>query len=465
MQKENKMGVMPIKKLVVTMSLPMMVSMLVQALYNIVDSIFVAQVCEDALTAVSLSFAAQNMMIGVATGTGVGVNALLSRSLGAREFERANKVAGQGVLLAILSAFFFMLFGFFGTEFFFKSQVDEASPIFKYGVDYLSVCCIASFGIFGQVIMERLAQATGKTTLSMFMQLSGAITNIILDPILILGLGPFPRMEAKGAAVATVIGQFVAFGMGIILNLWKNMEIRLHLKNMVPDLRYIGAIYKIGVPSIIMVGIGSVMNFLFNKILLGFTPTAAAVFGVYFKLQSFIFMPIFGLNNGVIPIVAFNYGAQNRKRIMETIRFSAIISFCIMAFGMLLMWLIPEQMLMLFKASEEMLSIGVPALRTISLSFIFAGVCITLGSTFQALGKSYFSMITSFARQIVVLLPVAYLLSKTGELNYVWLSFPIAEIMSLAVTLVFFSYLYKNLIAKIGRGEEMQNAECKMQNS
>ena len=451
MQKENKMGVMPVRKLVITMSLPMMISMLVQALYNIVDSIFVAQVCEDALTAVSLSFAAQNMMIGVATGTGVGVNALLSRYLGAKEFERANKVASQGVLLAVLSAAVFMLFGFFATEAFFRTEVGEDSPIFAYGVDYLKICCIASLGIFGQVMMERLAQATGKTTLSMFMQLSGAITNIILDPILILGLGPFPRMEAKGAAVATVIGQFVAFGMGIILNLWKNKEIRLHLKNMVPDLRYIGAIYKIGVPSIIMVGIGSVMNFLFNKILLGFTPTAAAVFGVYFKLQSFIFMPIFGLNNGVIPIVAFNYGAQNRKRIMETIRFSAIISFCIMAFGMLLMWLIPEQMLMLFKASEDMLAIGVPALRYISLSFIFAGVCITLGSIFQALGKSYFSMITSFARQIVVLLPVAYLLSKTGDINKVWLSFPIAEIMSLAVTLIFFSVIYKKIISKIGR--------------
>ena len=465
MQKENKMGVMPIKKLVVTMSLPMMVSMLVQALYNVVDSIFVAKVCEDALTAVSLSFSAQNLMIGVATGTGVGVNALLSRSLGAREFDKANKVAGQGVLLAIFSAFLFMLFGFFGTELFFKSQVEETSLIYKYGVDYLSVCCIASLGIFGQVIMERLAQATGKTTLSMFMQLSGAITNIILDPILILGLGPFPRMEAKGAAVATVIGQFVAFGVGIVLNLWKNKEIRLHVKDMKPDFRIIGEIYKIGVPSIIMVGIGSAMNYLFNKILLGFTPTAAAVFGVYFKLQSFIFMPIFGLNNGVIPIVAFNYGAQKRKRITETVKFSCSISLCIMLVGMLLMWLIPEQMLMLFKASEEMLSIGVPALRTISLSFIFAGVCITLGSTFQALGKSYFSMITSFARQIVVLLPVAYLLSKTGNVDNVWFAFPIAEVMSLAVTIVFFVYLYKNLIAKIGRGEEMQNAECKMQNS
>lgn len=454
MQKENKMGIMPVKRLVISMSLPMMVSMLVQALYNIVDSIFVAQVCEDALTAVSLSFAAQNMMIGVATGTGVGVNALLSRYLGAREFDKANKVAGQGVFLAVVSAFVFMLFGFFGTELFFGAQVEESDPIFKYGVDYLSVCCIASLGIFGQVIMERLAQATGKTTLSMFMQLSGAITNIILDPLLILGIGPFPRMEAKGAAVATVVGQFVAFGVGIILNLWKNKEIKLHVKDMVPDLRFIGEIYKIGVPSIIMVGIGSVMNFLFNKILLGFVSTAAAVFGVYFKLQSFIFMPIFGLNNGVIPIVAYNYGARNRKRILDTVKFSSVIALSIMAFGTILMWIIPEEMLMLFKASEDMLSIGVPALKTISLSFVFAGVCITLGSTFQALGRSYFSMITSFARQIVVLLPVAYLFAKTGDLNKVWYAFPIAEIMSLTVTLIFFAFLYKTLISKIGREEK-----------
>ena len=451
MQKENKMGVMPIKKLVITMSLPMMISMLVQALYNIVDSIFVAQVCEDALTAVSLSFAAQNMMIGVATGTGVGVNALLSRYLGAREFDKANKVAGQGVILAFVSAFAFMLFGFFGTEIFFRSQIEETSPIFAYGVDYLSVCCIASLGIFGQVIMERLAQATGKTTLSMLMQLSGAITNIILDPLLILGIGPFPRMEAKGAAVATVVGQFVAFGVGIILNLWKNKEVRLHVKDMKPDFRFIGEIYKIGVPSIIMVGIGSVMNFFLNRILLSFSSTAAAVFGVYFKLQSFIFMPIFGLNNGVIPIVAFNYGAQKRKRIVETIKFSAIISFCIMAFGMLMMWVMPEQMLHLFKASDDMLAIGVPALRYISLSFIFAGVCITLGSIFQALGKSYLSMITSFARQMIVLLPAAYFLAQTGNVNNVWFAFPIAEIMSLTVTLIFFSFVYRKTISKIGR--------------
>ncbi len=451
MQKENKMGVMPVKKLVITMSLPMMVSMLVQALYNVVDSVFVAQVCEDALTAVSLSFAAQNLMIGVATGTGVGVNALLSRNLGAKDFEKANKVAAQGVVLAVVSAVAFMIFGLFGTQLFFRSQVDEASPIFKYGVDYLSVCCIFSFGVFGQVIMERLAQATGKTVLSMLMQLSGAITNIILDPLLILGIGPFPRLEAKGAAVATVIGQIVACITGIVLNKFFNKEIKLKISDFKPDFAIIGEIYKIGVPSILMVGIGSVMNYLFNKILLSFSSTAAAVFGAYFKLQSFIFMPIFGLNNGIIPIVAFNYGAQNKKRIVEAMKFSCIIAVTIMTFGTLLMWLLPERMLMLFKASSDMLSIGVPALRTISLSFIFAGVCITFGSVFQALGKSYFSMITSFARQIVVLLPVAYLLSKTGNLEYVWYAFPVAELMSLAVTLCFFTYIYKKFISKIGK--------------
>lgn len=453
MQTENKMGVMPIKKLVISMSLPMMVSMLVQALYNIVDSIFVAQVCEDALTAVSLSFSLQNLMIGVATGTGVGVNALLSRSLGAKNHEKANKVAAQGVLLALFSSFIFCLFGLFGTEIFFRSQVDESSPIFAYGVDYLSICCALSLGVYGQVIMERLAQATGKTVLSMLMQLSGAITNIILDPLLILGIGPFPRMEAKGAAVATVIGQFVAFGVGIILNKCFNKEIKLSIKDFKPDFKIIGEIYKIGVPSILMVAIGSVMNYLFNKILLGFSSTAAAVFGAYFKLQSFIFMPIFGLNNGIIPIVAYNYGAQNRKRITEAMRFSCTIAVAIMILGMILMWVIPEQLLRLFDASDDMIAIGVPALRIISVSFIFAGVCIVLTSIFQALGKSYYSMMTSFARQIVVLLPVAYLLSKTGVLNYVWLSFPIAEIVSLAVTLICFTHLYKTFIAKIGNKE------------
>ncbi len=449
MQKENKMGVMPIKKLVISMSVPMMISMLVQALYNVVDSIFVAQVCEDALTAVSLAFPAQNLMIGVATGTGVGINALLSRSLGARDFDKVNKIASNGVILTFFSGFLFLLFGLFGTEIFFSTQVDAKSPIYGYGVDYLSVVCMASVGLFGQVTMERLMQATGKTTLAMITQLTGAITNIILDPLLILGIGPFPRLEAKGAAIATVIGQFLAFFVGIILNSKLNKEVRLSFKGFRPDFRIISDIYKIGVPSILMVAIGSFMTFCLNKILLGFSTTAAAVFGVYFKLQSFVFMPIFGLNNGVIPIVAFNYGARDRKRITSTLKFSCVIAVSIMAFGTLMMWIMPETMLRLFDASEDMMSIGIPALRIISTHFVLAGASINLGASFQALGKSHFSTIVSFCRQIIVLLPVAYFLSKTGVLNNVWFAFPVAEVMSLVVSLICFRYVYKTLIVKL----------------
>ncbi len=449
MQKENKMGIMPVKKLVISMSLPMMVSMLVQALYNVVDSIFVSQVCEDALTAVSLAFPAQNLMIGVATGTGVGINALLSRNLGAKNYDKVNKIAENGLFLSVLSGLVFMLFGVFGSGLFFASQVDSSSPIYSYGVDYLSVVCGCSIGLFGQVTTERLLQATGRTTLSMATQLIGAIANIILDPLFIFGIGPFPRLEAKGAAVATVIGQFLAFAAGIILNKKYNKEVNFRIKGFRPDIRIIGNIYKIGVPSIAMVAIGSFMTFCFNKILLAFSSTAAAVFGVYFKLQSFVFMPIFGLNNGVIPIIAFNYGARHKERITQCLRFSCVIAVSIMAFGTLLMWIMPETMLRLFDASDDMMNIGVPALRIISTHFVLAGVSINLGAAFQALGKSYFSMIVSFARQIVVLLPVAYLLSKTGVLNNVWLAFPVAELMSVVVTLVCFVYVYKKIIKPI----------------
>ena len=449
MQRENKMGVMPVKKLVITMALPIMISMLAQAFYNVVDSIFVSKVCEDALTAVSLAFPAQNLMIGVATGTGVGVNALLSRSLGEKDFDKANNIASHGIFLAIISSVVFLLFGFFGAPLFFNAQVGTESPIYAYGVDYLSIVCAASFGLFGQVTMERLMQATGKTTLSMVTQLTGAIINIILDPLLILGIGPFPRLEVKGAAIATVIGQIVAFFIGIILNQKLNKEVKVSLKGFRPDFKMIGEIYKIGVPSIIMVGIGSCMTFGLNKILLSFSTTAAAVFGVYFKLQSFVFMPIFGLNNGVIPIIAFNYGARDKKRITATLKFGCVIAVSIMAVGTALMWIMPETMLKLFKASDDMLSIGVPALRIISTIFVLAGVNISLGSSFQALGKSHFATIVSFCRQLIVLLPAAYLLSKTEVLNNVWLAFPIAEIMSLIVSLICFRYVYKTLISKL----------------
>lgn len=431
------------------MSLPMMVSMLAQALYNVVDSVFVAKVCEDALTAVSLAFPAQNLMIGVATGTGVGVNALLSRSLGEKNYEKANKIASQGLLLALCSSIFFLLFGIFGVRYFFAVQVGTDSPIYSYGVDYLSVVCIYSFGVFGQVITERFLQSVGKTAHSMVVQLAGALINVVLDPLFIFGIGPFPRLEAKGAAIATVAGQIIAFGVGLIINKKANKEINFTLKGMKPDFRLISDIYKIAVPSIIMVAIGSVMTFCFNKILLVFSSTAAAVFGIYFKLQSFIFMPVFGLNNGIIPIVAFNYGARKKERITSCLKFSCSLAVGIMAVGMVIMFLFPEQLLRLFDASDNMMEIGVTALRIICTHFIFAGVSINLGASFQALAKSHYSMVVSFTRQIVVLLPVAYLLSKTGVLSYVWLAFPLAEIMSLVITLIFFSRIYKTVIKNI----------------
>ena len=451
MQKENKMGVMPIGRLVVSMSVPMMLSMLVQALYNIVDSMWVSRVCEDALTAVSLAFPVQNLMIGVATGTGVGVNALLSRSLGAKDFKKANSVASNGVFLAIASAAVFLLLGVFAVPLFFRTQIAVDSPIYYYGVDYLTICCAFSFGVFGQIMIERLMQSTGRTLLSMTTQLIGAVINMILDPLLILGMGPFPRLEAKGAAIATVTGQIIAFLVALVLNHHFNREVSLKIKGFRPDGKIIGEIYKIGVPSIIMVAIGSVMTYSLNKILLTFTKTAAAVFGVYFKLQSFVFMPVFGMNNGIIPIIAFNYGAGNRRRMTKTVRFSMVLACSIMAVGTALMWIIPETMLKIFDASENMLAIGVPALRTISISFVMAGFCIAMGSVFQAIGKSYFSMIVSFTRQLVVLVPVAYLLSKTGVLENVWWAFPIAEIVSLTVTLISYSYVYKKIISNVGK--------------
>lgn len=450
MQQENKMGVMPIGRLVVSMSVPMMLSMLVQALYNIVDSMWVSRVCEDALTAVSLAFPVQNLMIGVATGTGVGVNALLSRSLGAKDYDRANTVASNGVFLAVISSVVFFFLGVFAVPLFFRTQVAADSPIYVYGVDYLTVCCAFSFGVFGQIMIERLMQSTGRTVLSMITQLIGAVINMILDPLFILGMGPFPRLEAKGAAIATVTGQIIDFIVAIVLNHHFNREISLKLRGFRPNGRIIGDIYKIGVPSIIMVAIGSVMTYSLNKILLTFTKTAAAVFGVYFKLQSFVFMPVFGMNNGIIPIIAYNYGAGNRRRMTKTVRFSMVLACSIMAVGTALMWLFPETMLKIFDASENMLAIGVPALRTISLSFVVAGFCIAMGSVFQAIGKSYFSMIVSFTRQLVVLVPVAYLLSKTGVLENVWWAFPIAEVFSLAVTLISYSYVYKKIISHVG---------------
>ena len=441
-RQENKMGVMPIPKLLITMSLPMIISMLVQALYNIVDSMFVAQLNEDALTAVSLAFPVQNLMIAVAAGTGVGINALLSKSLGEKKYETANKIAQNGLLLAIISSLVFALIGIFGSRAFFTIQTDNAQ-IVEYGTEYMSVISIVSIGIFLQITFERLLQSTGKTIFNMITQGLGAIINIILDPILIFGWFGLPKMGVTGAAVATVIGQVIAALLGWFFNQKFNKEIHVTFKGFKPCKETIGNIYKIGIPSIIMQSIGSLTTFGINNILLMFSSTAATVFGVYFKLQSFVFMPVFGLTNGMIPIVAYNYGARNKKRIYQTITLSSIIAVSIMVLGLVIFQLYPATLLGLFEASENMLAIGVPALQTISLSFIFAGFCIVISSVFQALGNGVYSLIMSIARQIIVILPVAYIFAKLFGLDMVWYSYPIAEIVSVIICIVLLQRILK----------------------
>lgn len=435
--KENKMGVMPVPKLVISMSLPMILSMLVQALYNIVDSIFVAQINENALTAVSLAFPVQNLMIAIAAGTGVGINALLSRNLGEHNYEGANLAARNGIFLAIVSCLCMALIGLFGSRAFFLLQTEDAQ-IVEYGTQYMTIITLVSAGIFMEITFERLLQATGRTIYTMITQGTGAIINIVLDPIMIFGLFGFPRLEVAGAALATVTGQIVAVVLSLYFNIKKNPEININMKGFRPNRRIIGIIYQVGVPSIIMQSIGSVMVFGMNKILLLFSSTAAAVFGVYFKLQSFVFMPVFGLNNGIIPIIAFNYGARNKKRIMDTVKLSIAISLSIMAVGTLVFHLFPAQLLGFFDASEHMLEIGIPALKIISLCFLFAGFSIIVGSVFQALGNGVYSLIISVARQLLVILPVAYLFARTFGLHMVWWSLPIAEIVSVVLSMLLF---------------------------
>ncbi|RGC57549.1 MATE family efflux transporter [Dorea longicatena] len=449
MSHENKMGTMPVKRLLVTMSLPMIISMLVQALYNIVDSVFVSMINQAALTAVSMAFPIQNLLIAVSAGTCVGVNALLSRSLGERNAKNANLAAVNGLFLAFVSFLFFALFGIFGARFFFESQTDNP-VIIEYGIQYLQIVCIFSFGLFGEMMFERILQSTGQTFYCMITQGTGAIINIILDPILIFGLLGVPAMGIRGAAAATVFGQIVAMVLAAMLNHAKNKDVRISFKGFSPHKRTISIIYQVGVPSIIMQSISSVMTFGLNKILISFSETAVAVFGVYFKLQSFIFMPIFGLNNGMIPIIAYNYGARNKKRIMETVRLSIGIAVGIMLIGLAVFQLMTPQLLMLFQADADMLSIGVPALRIISLSFLFAGYCIIVGSVFQAMGNGVYSLIISVARQLVCILPLAYFFAQVFGLHAVWYSIPLAEITSVVLSSILFRKIYVEKIKPLG---------------
>ena len=442
--KENKMGTMPITKLLFSMSVPMIVSMLVQALYNIVDSAFVAQISENALSSVSLAFPMQNFMIAVAAGTGVGTNALLSKSLGAKKFDTANKTASVSIFLAFMNWLAFVIICLLFTKPFLNGQTNVAE-IIQGGETYLNIVLLGSLGIFMQVAMERLLQSTGRTFEAMITQGVGAVANIILDPILIFGLFGFPEMGVAGAAIATVIGQFISCGTGIYINLKKNHEIHIDFKNILPNRYILKSIYIVAIPSILMISIGSIMIFCMNRILDGFTSTAIAVFGVYFKLQSFIFMPVFGLTNGMIPIIAYNYGARNKQRIHQTIKLSAITAVVMMIIGFAAFQIIPEKLLGIFKASDNMVSIGVPALKIISFSFLLAGYNIVTSSVFQALGNGVYSLIISVARQLVVLLPVAYLLSRFGELNNVWLSFPISEVIAFALCTAYLLRTLKKL--------------------
>ena len=452
---ENKMGTMPIGKLVFNMSLPIMVSMMVQALYNIVDSIFVAKLSENALTAVSLAFPLQTLLIAVGTGTGVGMNALLSKSLGEKDFKKANKTATNAAFIYAVSYIVFLILGFTVVKPFYRSQVGSAdAEIMTMGVDYLSTVMIFSFGIFTQVFFERLLTSTGRTIFSMTSQLSGAVTNIILDPILIFGMFGAPKMGVTGAAVATVIGQCVAGLVAGTCNHKFNHEVRFQFKGFKPDFKIIGTIYAVGIPSIIMQSIGSVMTYCMNRILIEFSSTATAVFGVYFKLQSFFFMPVFGLNNGITPIIAYNYGARQRKRMVKTIKVSLVMAFCLTFIGFVLFESIPQALLGLFNASNDMLKIGVPALRTIGVHYLIAWFCIIVGTVFQALGKAVFSMVVSIMRQLVVLVPAAYLLAKFGGLHMVWWSFPIAEVMSFIVSLTFLIKIWNDIIKDIPEGRE-----------
>ncbi len=454
---ENKMGVMPVNKLLISMSLPMVASMLVQALYNIVDSVFVAQIGENALTAVSMAFPMQTLLFATSVGVGVGLNALLSRALGQKDQKLADKSTVNALFLVAIAYLIFLFIGIFLVRPFYEIQTNDPE-IIEHGVAYLQTAIVLSFGVYAQVIFERMLISTGRTKLSMTTQMIGAVINLVFDPIMIFGLFGCPAMGVRGAALATVLGQVVAATVAAIFNVKLNHEINIRLKGFRPDRMVIRQILSVGIPSMIMQAIGSVMVFGFNKILIYFSSTAVAVFGVYFKLNSMIFMPIFGLNNGMVPIVAYNYGAQNRKRMLKTIKYSIIYATAIMIIGLIIIELFPEKLLGFFNASDEMLAIGVPALRIICIHFIMAGPAIILSSVFQALAHGIYSMVISLIRQLIVLLPAAIILAiiayPTRDVSLVWWSFVIAEIASLSTALIYYKRIYKNIISKIPEGAD-----------
>lgn len=447
-QTENKMGTMPVGKLLIQISLPIMISMFVQALYNIVDSIFVAKLSTDALTAVSLAFPIQNLMISAGVGTGVGINALLSMRLGQKNYKAVTQTALNGIFLVIITIVLFIILGITIPHAYLKSQTSNMQ-IVELGTDYLEICMVFCFGLFLAITFERLLQSTGRTVLSMISQLAGAITNIILDPVMIFGLLGFPAMGIKGAAWATVIGQITGALISIILNIKINKEINFNPKGFKPQSKIIIDIYKVGIPSILLGSIGSVLTYLLNLILGAFSTVAIAVYGVYFKLQSFVFMPVFGLNNGIVPIVAYNFGAKYKKRIIDSIKMCAVVALIIMGVGTLIFEVFPSQLLAMFSPNEEMLEIGIPALRIIAIHFPIAAIGITFTSVFQAFGRGFLSMCVSFIRQIFALLPSAWLLSLTGNINNIWWAFVIAELFSLLACIFAMKNVYKTQIKQL----------------
>ena len=444
---ENKMGIKPVGKLLFEMALPIVIAMVVQALYNVVDSIYVSQISESAVTALSLAFPIQNLIIGFAVGIGVGVNSMLSKSLGENDQKQADRTAGNGILLALIATVLFVLFGAFGAAPYFAMQSEVAETV-EGGTMYTAIVCIGSLGIFVEVLGERLLQGTGRTFYTLITQGTGAVLNILLDPVFIFGFAPLgiPAMGIAGAAVATLIGQWIAAILAIFFNIKCNPDVHLSLANLRPRKKIILPVLSIGIPSIIMNSIGSIMTFGMNQILQGFHETATGVFGIYFKLQSFFFMPVFGINNAAISILAFNYGARKPQRITGTLKVSACSALVIMLLGLAAFQLVPDLLLGIFNPSDEFLVIGRSALRTISLSFPLAAIGIALSASFQALGSGIYSSITSLCRQLVVLLPAAFLLSLSGNVNAVWWSFPIAEVASILLILLLYARIYKKKI-------------------
>jgi putative MATE family efflux protein len=448
--KENKMGVMPVKKLILNMALPMILSMLIGALYNVVDSLFVSRFSEDALSAVSLAFPIQNIIIAIGTGIGVGVNSLLSRYLGEKKFKKANQTAMHGIILGVVFYIIILLFGIFAVRTFYTVQTD-AENIVSMGCDYLTIVCIFSFGQMFQMIFEKLLQATGRTNYTMIMQITGAIVNIVLDPILIFGYLGFPAMGAKGAAIATVLAQIVSMILGILFNIFKNKDIKLSVKEFCFNFKYIKTICAVGIPTMIMQSMSSVMCFGVNKLLLGYSTTATAVFGAYFKLQTFVYMAVFGLNNALIPIVAYNYGAKKGDRIRTAIRFCGIFSAIIGAVGTLIMELFPAQLIGAFSPSEEMYSLGVTALRILGLTFIFGGVTVMISYALQGFSRGVSSLVVSAGRQVILLLPLAVILGNIMGINGIWWSFLVAEVIDMILSIIFLSVIEKKELAALKR--------------